>query len=126
MAQGAIKSKKPSSSSSTAGGRRAKPQPPKTKKCARVAKAKKGSAADKMQRKFAAGLVAKTEKLLGERAGHLELIGKGRVKGGDKAGEKSVKGGTRKFGQKLRFGAGAHAAVSWTLLSRYWKTLVVQ
>ncbi|KAI1380961.1 hypothetical protein F4677DRAFT_441291 [Hypoxylon crocopeplum] len=82
MVQGAIKSKKPSASSS---GRKAKPQPPK--KGARVAKSKKASTADKMQKKFSAGLVAKTEKLLGERAGHLELIGKGRVKGADKEKE---------------------------------------
>ncbi|OTA70091.1 hypothetical protein K449DRAFT_393113 [Hypoxylon sp. EC38] len=102
MAQGTFKSKKPSStttstSTSSATARKAKPQPPK--KGARVAKAKKASAADKMRKKFAAGLVAKTEKLLGERAGHLELIGKGRVKGADKdkEGEKA-KGGSRKFG----------------------------
>ncbi|KAI2620331.1 hypothetical protein GGS26DRAFT_310394 [Hypomontagnella submonticulosa] len=99
MAQGAVKPKKPSASSSSAGGRKAKPQPPK--KGARVAKSKKSSTADKLQRKFSAGLVAKTEKLLGERAGHLELIGKGRAKGKNgkegKEGEKS-KGGSRKFG----------------------------
>ncbi|KAI0386838.1 hypothetical protein F5Y04DRAFT_242487 [Hypomontagnella monticulosa] len=94
MVQGAVKPKKPTASSS---GRKAKPQPPK--KGARVAKSKKSSTADKLQRKFSAGLVAKTEKLLGERAGHLELIGKGRVKDkSGKEGEKEKKGGTRKFG----------------------------
>lgn len=94
MAQGAVKPRKPTSTST---GRKAKPQ--QAKKGARVAKAKKGSAADKMQKKYAAGMVAKTEKLLGERAGHLELIGKGRTKGkdGEDKGEKT-KGGTRKFG----------------------------
>ncbi|OTB00657.1 hypothetical protein M426DRAFT_65510 [Hypoxylon sp. CI-4A] len=96
MAQGAVKPKKPSASST---GRKAKPQPPKTKKGARVAKSKNASSADKMQKKFAAGIVAKTEKLLGERAGHLELIGKGRLKGADKEKEgKVTKGGSRKFG----------------------------
>ncbi|KAI1805128.1 hypothetical protein F4811DRAFT_552107 [Daldinia bambusicola] len=84
MAQGAVKPKKPSAGSA---GRKAKPQPPKTKKGARVTKAKNASAADKLQRKLAGGMVAKTEKLLGERAGHLELIGKGRVKGKDKDGK---------------------------------------
>ncbi|KAI0896527.1 hypothetical protein F4806DRAFT_464835 [Annulohypoxylon nitens] len=95
MAQGAVKPKKASAANP---GRKAKPQPPK--KGARVTKAKKSSAADKMQKKFAAGMVAKTEKLLGERAGHLELIGKGRLKGADKEkaeGDKK-KGGSRKFG----------------------------
>ncbi|OTB15126.1 hypothetical protein K445DRAFT_318514 [Daldinia sp. EC12] len=96
MAQGAVKPKKTTTVSS---GRKAKPQPPKTKKGARVTKAKSTSAADKLQKRLAAGLVAKTEKLLGERAGHLELIGKGRVKDKDKAKEEGkTKGGSRKFG----------------------------
>ncbi|KAK6951311.1 hypothetical protein Daesc_007843 [Daldinia eschscholtzii] len=91
MAQGAVKPKKTTTVSS---GRKAKPQPPKTKKGARVTKAKSTSAADKLQKRLAAGLVAKTEKLLGERAGHLELIGKGRVKDKDKAKEEGkTKGG---------------------------------
>ncbi|KAI1188097.1 hypothetical protein F5B17DRAFT_396758 [Nemania serpens] len=101
MAQGAPK-KTASSRPSSASGRANKPQPPnKTKKGARVAKAKKGSAADKLQRKLAAGIAGKTERLLGERAGHLELIGPGKkarlekMKNGE-GGEK--KGGTRKFG----------------------------
>ncbi|KAI0179319.1 hypothetical protein GGR52DRAFT_535661 [Hypoxylon sp. FL1284] len=97
MAQGAVKTKKPARTSATS--RKAKPQPPK--KGARVAKSKKASTADKMQKKYAAGLVAKTEKLLGERAGHLELIGKGRAKtkDGDDGKAKSVsKGGSKKFG----------------------------
>ncbi|KAI2606167.1 uncharacterized protein GGS25DRAFT_499838 [Hypoxylon fragiforme] len=94
MAQGALKPRKPTSTSTA---RKGKPQQPK--KGARVAKAKKASAADKLQRKYAGGLVAQTEKLLGERAGHLEIIGKGRAKGKDKDKEvKTQKGGTRKFG----------------------------
>ncbi|KAL2758026.1 hypothetical protein ACRALDRAFT_1061280 [Sodiomyces alcalophilus JCM 7366] len=62
-----------------------KPQKPKVR-----------TTADKMQKKFASGLITKTEKMLGERVGHLELIGKGR-KGKDKKGL-SEKGGSRKFG----------------------------
>ena len=51
--------------------------------------------ADKLTKKYTCGMVAQTEKMLGQRAGHLELIGKGR-----KAMDKSekIKGGTRKFG----------------------------
>ena len=65
-----------------------------------VAKPRKlRTAADRVQRKFTAGLVVKTEKVLGQRAGHLELIGKGKKKGGaaDKTDAKQ-KGGSRKFG----------------------------
>ncbi|KAI1778109.1 hypothetical protein F4818DRAFT_438284 [Hypoxylon cercidicola] len=92
MAQGAIKSKKPTATSTA---RKNKPQ--QAKKGARVFKAKKGSAADKLQKKYAGGLVAQTEKLLGERAGHLELIGKGRTKNKDgEKGKSTTKGGSRK------------------------------
>ncbi|PKS05781.1 hypothetical protein jhhlp_007610 [Lomentospora prolificans] len=50
----------------------------------------------KMTKKFTSGLVARTEQLLGERAGHLELIGKGKkTDAGDKI---SGKGGSKKFG----------------------------
>jgi hypothetical protein len=65
------------------------------KQAARVSKPKKGaiSSGDKVRRKFTAGMAAKTEALLGERAGHLELIGKG------KKGKKEAKqGGSKKFG----------------------------
>lgn len=85
MAQGAIK-------------KGAKPAPArntkKPKRGARVAKPRKATSADKIQKKYSAGLIGKTEKLLGERAGHLELIGKG------KKGPKSAdsKAGSRKFG----------------------------
>lgn len=49
---------------------------------------------DKAHRKFTSGMVAQTEALLGDRAGHLELIGKGK-----KAGRKAAgKGGSKKFG----------------------------
>ncbi|KAI1812639.1 hypothetical protein GGS20DRAFT_556916 [Poronia punctata] len=90
MAQGAIKS----SSKSSMTARKNKPQP--TKKGIRVTKTKKGSAADKLQKKLAAGITSKTERLLGERAGHLELIGPGKKARG--TGEKEMKGGSRKFG----------------------------
>ncbi|ROT41465.1 hypothetical protein SODALDRAFT_377135 [Sodiomyces alkalinus F11] len=54
-------------------------------------KAKMRTSADKMQKKFAGALTAKTEKMLGERAGHLELIGKGK-KGNDKKGNDDDEG----------------------------------
>lgn len=82
MAQGAIKQKVKATL--------AKPKPTKGAKV----KKPKSTKADKLQKKFTAGLVSKTEKLLGERAGHLELIGKGKKA----AKEEKHKGGTRKFG----------------------------
>lgn len=62
-----------------------------------VAKKQNKTTADKIQKKYSAGLVAKTEKLLGERAGHLELIGKGK-KAEKTDDKKKQKGGTRRFG----------------------------
>lgn len=83
MAQGAVKSKpKPAPTSK-----------PKATKGAKVKKPKSNKA-DKLQKRYTAGMVSKTEKLLGERAGHLELIGKG--KKGKK--DEKHKGGSRKFG----------------------------
>lgn len=92
MAQGLVKSKPAKAA--------AKPNNTgKTKKGARVAKSKKASSADKIQKKFAAGIVAKTERLLGERAGHLEMIGKGRDRSGKGAADgKKPAGGSKKFG----------------------------
>ncbi|KAI6090528.1 hypothetical protein F4821DRAFT_255769 [Hypoxylon rubiginosum] len=115
MAQGAVKPRKPTATSTA---RKAKPQQPK--KGARVAKAKKGSAADKLQKKYAAGLVHKTEKLLGERAGHLELIGKGRTKDkdGDGKGKSATKGGSRKFDQRRRIVEIRWQGISVELISR--------
>lgn len=82
MAQGAIKQKaKPVS---------AKPKPTKGAKV----KKQKSTKADKLKKKYTAGMVSQTEKLLGERAGHLELIGKGKKA----KKEEKHKGGTRKFG----------------------------
>lgn len=91
MAQGAVKPRAPAVAKPTKGS------VGKTKKGARVAKPKKATSSDKIQKKYSAGLVAKTEKLLGERAGHLEMIGKGRDKSGAKK-EGVQKGGSRKFG----------------------------
>ena len=85
MAQGAIKkSAKPSTKAThpKRGARVVKPQKAKSTK------------SDKVVKKFTSGLIGKTEAMLGERAGHLELIGKG--KKGPKTEKK--KGGSRKFG----------------------------
>lgn len=88
MAQGSVK-------------KTARPIPSKSKhqskKPSKVTKPKKAkTTADRLQKKYTAGLTAKTEKMLGERAGHLELIGKG--KKGKEDGKTKQKGGTRKFG----------------------------
>lgn len=40
--------------------------------------------AAKINKKFTGGLTAQTERMLGEKAGHLEMIGKGRTKSGPK------------------------------------------
>lgn len=76
MAQGAIKSKPPkpakTSHSKTA----------VTKKGARTVAPKRANLVkqQKMIKKFSAGLTAKTEKMLGEKAGYLELLGAGKHK----------------------------------------------
>jgi len=89
MAQGEIKKKaRPASTKAKHQnkGRVSKPQKPKKAK----------TSADKMQKKLTSGLVAKTEKMLGEKAGHLEMIGKGKkTEKGDRIGGK---GGSKKFG----------------------------
>ncbi|KKA29021.1 hypothetical protein TD95_004050 [Thielaviopsis punctulata] len=63
-------------------------------KCSKPKKMK--TSHDKLQRKFAGALVAKTEKLLGERVGHLEMIGKGKKTAPED--RLNAKGGTKKFG----------------------------
>lgn len=87
MAQGAIKqSSKPAKAKATHS----------KKQASKVSKPKKAPKAnpDKVHRKFTSGMAARTEAVLGERAGHLELIGKGK-----KADKKTgVKGGSKKFG----------------------------
>lgn len=87
MAQGAIKQ--------SAKAKAAKATHSK-KQASKVGKKKTKPSVDKAHKKFTAGLTAKTEALLGERAGHLELIGKGN-KGKDKKATIS-KGGSKKFG----------------------------
>jgi hypothetical protein len=83
MAQGTVK--------------RIKPSTVKTGKKKQISKTpQKSKATKKILRKFTSGLAAKTEAMLGERAGHLELIGKGKKT--DKADRINVKGGSRKFG----------------------------
>ncbi|RMJ13345.1 hypothetical protein BHE90_009918 [Fusarium euwallaceae] len=68
------------------------------RQASKVAKPKKNKASvDKVHKKFTSGMTARTEALLGERAGHLELIGQGKKKkGGDK--KTTQKGGSKKFG----------------------------
>lgn len=86
MAQGTIKQS----------GKAAAPKAIHSKRQAsKVIKPKKSKpSADKLLKKFTSGMVAKTEALLGERVGHLELIGPGK-KGSKKL---SQKGGSKKFG----------------------------
>lgn len=73
------------------------PAPKNQQRKAAVAKPKSKTTAARLQKKITAGMVAKTERLLGERAGHLELIGKGK-KAKKSDDEKKQRGGTRKFG----------------------------
>lgn len=91
MAQGAIKkSSKPNVNAKV----KTKHQAKNSSRVAKPQKAKVTSA-DKVTRKFTSGLIAKTEAMLGERAGHLELIGTGKKGGKSKA---TMKGGSKKFG----------------------------
>ena len=84
MAQGPIKSKPT-------------PKPAKKSKVAKKGRTKaKGIQGSKATRKFTAALVGRTEQLLGERAGHLELVGKGKKT--ESADRVSGKGGTKKYG----------------------------
>ena len=92
MAQGPPKklSKKPACKPKGALKKGAKVIKPKSKKAARTI------TSDKIKKKLAAGVLAKTEARLGQRAGHLELIGKG--KKSSKEEKEKYRGGTRKFG----------------------------
>ncbi len=91
MAQGVVKtkpSKSPTSISSKKGI---------TKKGARTIAPKKAYLVKQqtMTKKFSAGLTAKTEKMLGQRVGHLELLGvspKGKGKGESSKEERRQKG----------------------------------
>ncbi|KAF2274385.1 uncharacterized protein EI97DRAFT_435220 [Westerdykella ornata] len=82
MAQGAIKKANKASSAR-------KPSQTGPKRGSRVIKPKKASliSQQKIKKKVAAGLTAKTEKLLGEKAGHLEML-----RGGKKEKKEEKKG----------------------------------
>ncbi|ERS97382.1 hypothetical protein HMPREF1624_06714 [Sporothrix schenckii ATCC 58251] len=68
-------------------------------KAPRSAKAVKAHASTgKVMKKFSSGLAAKTEAMLGDRAGHLELIGPGKKKGVDRKSDKAHQAGSRRFG----------------------------
>ncbi|KAK2736202.1 hypothetical protein FQN55_001734 [Onygenales sp. PD_40] len=87
MAQGALKKIKPTTSSR-------KPNALGPKKGARVIAPKKASLVrqKKMNKKFTAGLTAKTERTLAERAGHLELLAGGKKNKDGKNGDAAGKG----------------------------------
>lgn len=98
MAQGLLKkaaaprtTTKPGSSSAHSAG--------VTKKGSRTFTPKKAKLAKqaKLNKKFTSGLTAKTEAMLGARAGHLELLGQGGKKkgaaGAGATGDKAKKGG---------------------------------
>ena len=79
---------------------KAKAAAPKSGKKSKVTKKggtrPKGIQGSKATRKFTAALVGRTEQLLGERAGHLELVGKGKKTAA--ADRISGKGGSKKYG----------------------------
>lgn len=90
MAQGPLKSSKASSKP------KAKPSSKGITRKGTQNLAPKKSAALKRQKKlthkFSSGMAEKTERMLGEKAGHLEMLGGG----GKKAGKgKSIKGGRK-------------------------------
>jgi hypothetical protein len=90
MAQGPIKSKSSTAKYSN---------PSKiTKKGSRAITPKKAKllAQAKMNKKFSGQLTAKTEQMLGAKAGHLEILGQGRKKGGaEKKGKEEKKSGRK-------------------------------
>ncbi|RFU28522.1 hypothetical protein B7463_g7818, partial [Scytalidium lignicola] len=104
MAQGTIKSKKLTTATAKSSGRRENVLGPK--KGARTIKPRKATLVQnaKMTKKHSAGLTALTERTLGAKAGHLELLRGGKKKNGgaDKNGKDKgldvQKGGSKKFG----------------------------
>jgi hypothetical protein len=96
MAQGIVKNLgRPTAAKVTHSKRQAsKVHKPKTTK----------ASIDKVHKKFTSGLTARTEALLGERAGHLELLGQKKKKADKKKDNKrpdmrtAYKGGSKKFG----------------------------
>lgn len=97
MAQGAVKKSAKPNPGLDKSGKRTQAKKTATAGIQKPKRAKAKTTADRLQKKYTAGMVARTEQMLGARAGHLELIGKGR-KASEKAGEKAQKGGSRKFG----------------------------
>jgi hypothetical protein len=86
MAQGQIKkSSKPPASKLPSSG--------VTKKGSRTITPKKAKLVKqaKLNKKFTAGLTAKTEAMLGARAGHLEMLGQGKKKNGARAKQTDAK-----------------------------------
>lgn len=94
MAQGQIKK-----SSKPAGGA-SKAASGVTKKGSRTITPKKAKLRQqaKITKKYTAGLTAKTEAMLGQRAGHLELLGEGRKK--HNPADKGKSGGGKKSTKK--------------------------
>lgn len=88
MAQGTIKPRAKAPAAKVTHSKR------QASKVAKSKTSKKAGSNDKALRKFTSGLTAKTESALGEKAGHLELIGTGRKKGQ----KMEHKGGSKKFG----------------------------
>jgi len=94
MAQGTVKARPAKPNSST----KSQSSTGVTKKGARTFKTKNVKLAkqQKMTKKFSAGMINQTEKMLGEKAGHLELLAGGRKKGGgDVKGKKGPEGKVR-------------------------------
>jgi hypothetical protein len=99
MAQGAIKSKP---KSSTKPSRCSGSGIAKTKKGGRTVPPKKLNLikAQKMTKKLSGGLTAQTEKMLGARAGHLEMLGQGGKKRSGDGRVTGKKGDPKKEGWK--------------------------
>lgn len=96
MAQGQLKKASTLSKSASRGGAG------NTQKGLGVKKSKKSSLikAAKINKKFTSGLIGQTERMLGERAGHLELIGKGRKKSDTAQPVHGKKGGEKRTAKK--------------------------
>lgn len=98
MAQGTVKTKTPKSSKASKPSRTSKNGI--TKKGARTIPPKKTflMKQQKMTKRFSAGLTAKTEKMLGEKVGHLEMLGGDKKKKRNSANDKAGNGQTKKKG----------------------------
>ncbi|KIX00991.1 uncharacterized protein Z518_10057 [Rhinocladiella mackenziei CBS 650.93] len=98
MAQGQIKKpSKPTSSKSSSSKIAKKGSRTITPKKAKLLKQAK------LNKKYTAGLTAKTEAMLGERAGHLEMLGHGRKKNAGVV-DKGKSGGSKKSGKEKKQG----------------------